>query len=136
MTPRQIELLQNTLSELRRQSVFAAQLFYCRLFTRRPGLRRLFGGAPDFHGTRLLSVMSAAIAGLADPKLGAALRALVARPPIRDTLREADCLHAVGDALQWMLEEHFRGQLPVEVHEAWRTAYQRVAELAAETRLH
>jgi hemoglobin-like flavoprotein len=120
MTPRQIELLENTLSELRHRSVFAAQLFYCRLFARRPGLRRMFGGAPDFHGTRLFSVMRAAVAGLADR---------------RDFRGQGNHAEVIGDALHWMLERHFHGQLTAEVREAWRAAYPRIAQ-AVENELH
>lgn len=111
MTPRQIDLLERTLFELRRQSIFASQLFYCRLFARRPGLRRLFAGRPDFHGTRLLGAMAGAVGGLSD------------RQPVREGAVQADRLDVIGEALQWMLERHFHGQLSAEVREAWSTAY-------------
>jgi hemoglobin-like flavoprotein len=120
MTPRQIELIENTVSELRRRSVFAAQLFYCRLFAQRPGMRRLFGGSPDFHGTRLLTVMKTAVADLSYPGTMAG---------------HGDNTHVIGDALHWMLERHFDGQLSAEVREAWRAAYQRIA-LVLERELH
>src|SRR5262245_20097952 len=129
VTPQQIELLEQTLSELRRQSVFAAQLFYCRLFSLRPRLRRLLSGRPDFHGTRLLSVMSAAVAGLSDPGHFAGLLSLAARPAVREALLQGDCVRVIGDAVHWMLERHFGGQITVEVREAWRAAHIRITQV-------
>lgn len=120
MTPRQIEVLRASLDELRLNPAFAARLFYSRLFTRRPQLRRLFDGAPDEDGARLLSVMHAALAALSDPQR---LVGLLARPSVREGLREAECLSAIGDALHWMLEHYLHAPLNVEVREAWRIAY-------------
>jgi len=123
MTPRQIEVLETSLGELRLNPAFAARLFYCRLFTRRPRLRRLFGGAPDADGARLLWVMNAAFVSLSDPQRLVGLLTLFARPNLREGLREAECLGAVGDALNWMLEHYLHAPLNAEVREAWRTAY-------------
>jgi hemoglobin-like flavoprotein len=128
MTAREIELLEHTLAELRRRSMFASQLFYCRLFARRPALRRLFGGTPDFHGTRLLAVMASAVAGLSDQQLFCTLVRMVGRPPVRETLTQGNCVQEIGDALQWMLERHFHGQLSAEVRDAWRSAYRGLAQ--------
>ena len=123
MTPRQIELLGASLEELRLNPAFAARLFYCRLFTRRPRLRRLFGGTPDMDGVRLLWVMNAAFASLTDSQRLVGLLTLFTRPSLREGLREAECLIAVGDALNWMLEHYLHAPLNVEVREAWRIAY-------------
>src|SRR5574341_2441457 len=117
-----LELLQETLSELRRNSKFAAQLFYCRLFTHRPRLRRLLGGAPDFDGTRLLSVMGTAVAALKNPERFVGLLTLFARPGVRESLRDVDCLSAVDDALQWMLKHHLNGQFTAEVRSEEHTS--------------
>jgi hemoglobin-like flavoprotein len=129
MTPRQIEVLETSLGELRLNPAFAARLFYCRLFSRHPRLRRLFGGAPDMDGARLLWVMNTALASLSDPQRLVGPLTVFAHPSVRETLREADCLGAVGDALNWMLEHYLHAPLNAEVREAWRIAYARFASV-------
>ena len=130
MTPQQIELLQASLQHLQRDSVFAAQLFYCRLFTRCPRLRRVFGGAPDFDGKRLLWALSAVTAALAEPQRLVGLLTYFARPTVRDALRYGDCLEAVGDAMQWMLLKHGLGH-PQPVRDAWQAAHRRISDVVA-----
>jgi hemoglobin-like flavoprotein len=126
MTPKQIELLEATLHELRRNPVLAAQLFYCRLFARRPALRRLLGGRPDFDGSRLFAVISTALAGLSHPPHFVGLLNLFARPAVHQTLRASEYASVIGDALQWMLKKHLHVRCTDEVRDAWRAAYERV----------
>lgn len=126
MTQKQIELLEATLHELRRNPVLAAQLFYCRLFARRPALRRLLGGRPDFDGSRLFAVISTALAGLSHPQHFLGLINLFARPAVHQTLRAGDYAEVFGEALLWMLSKHLHVNFTAEVRDAWRTAYERV----------
>ena len=129
MTPRQIELLEATLQDLRRDPVYAAQLFYCRLFARRPALRRLLGGRPDSDGSRLFAVMSTALAGLSHPPHFVGLFKVLASAPVHETLRAGDYTGVIGEALHWMLKKHLEESCTDEVHEAWRAAYSRVLEI-------
>lgn len=126
MTPKQIELLEATLQELRRDPALAAQLFYCRLFARRPALRRLLGGRPDFDGSRLFAVISTALAGLSHPQHFLGLLNLFAHPAVHETLRASDYADVTGEALDWMLRKHLHVNFTAEVRDAWRAAYERV----------
>jgi hemoglobin-like flavoprotein len=128
MTPEQIELLEASLHHLKRDSVFAAQLFYCRLFSRCPRLRRVFGGTPDFDGRRLFWALNAVSAALADPQRFVGLLTILARPMVRDALRYADCIDAVNDAMQWMLLKHGLGH-PQPVREAWQAAHRELSDV-------
>lgn len=132
MTQKQIELLEATLHELRRNPVLAAQLFYCRLFARRPALRRLLGGRPDFDGSRLFAVISTALAGLSHPPHFVGLLNLFARPAVRETLRAGDYASVIGEALRWMLEKHDHVHWTDEVRDVWRTAYERVLAIVGD----
>jgi hemoglobin-like flavoprotein len=126
MTQKQIELLEGTLHELRRDPVLAAQLFYCQLFARRPAMRRLLGGRPDIDGSRLFAVISTALAGLSHPQHFVGLLNLFARPAVHETLRAGAYAGVIGEALDWMLKEHPHVRWTVEVRDAWRAAYERV----------
>ena len=126
MTPKQIELLEATLHELRRDPALAAQLFYCRLFARRPALRRLLGGRPDIDGSRLFAVISTALAGLSHPQHFLGLLNLFARPAVHETLRAGGNADVIGEALDWMLRKHLHVHFTAEVRDAWRAAYERV----------
>ena len=130
MTPEQIELLEASLQHLKRDSVFAAQLFYCRLFSRCPRLRRVFGGTPDFDGRRLLWALNAVTAALAEPQRFVGLLTFFARPAVRDALQHGDCIDAVGDAIQWMLLKHGLGH-PQPVREAWQVAHRKLSDMVA-----
>jgi hypothetical protein len=130
MTPEQIELLEGSLHQLKRDPAFAAQLFYCRLFSRCPRLRRVFGGAPDFDGRRLLWALNAVTAALADPQRLVGLLTFFARPAVRDVLRHGDSIDAVGDAMQWMLLKHGLGH-PQPVREAWEVAHRKLSDVVA-----
>src|SRR5688500_1785924 len=113
MTLEQIEVLEASLHHLRRDSVFASQLFSCRLSSRRPQMRRMFGGSPDLDGQRLLSALDEVKAALADPRRLSG--------PLPFFAEESECIDALDDAMQWMLLNHGLGH-PLPVREAWQSA--------------
>jgi hemoglobin-like flavoprotein len=125
MTLEEIDVLEASLQHLRREPVSAAQLFYCRLFTRRPQMRRMFGGSPDLDGQRLLSALDAVRAALADPRRLCGLDPFFAE--------QSDCIEALDDAMQWMLLNHGLGH-PLPVREAWQVAYRRLSDVVATRR--
>jgi hemoglobin-like flavoprotein len=129
MTPHQFDLIRVTLRELRHQPAGAAQLFYGRLFSQCPRLRPLFGAHLDLDGNRLFWALSTAIAGLSDPQRFAALLGLVVQPEAREHLRDRDHVAAIGEALQWMLENGLGEFYVAEVHEAWQAAHERFASV-------
>jgi hypothetical protein len=64
MTPRQIDLVQQSFAEVKPIAATAAELFYGRLFTLDPSLRPLFKGDIVRQGQMLMSMIGAAVAGL------------------------------------------------------------------------
>ena len=64
MTPRQIHLLQETFAQVAPMSETAAALFYDRLFTLDPSLRRLFKGDMQDQGRKLMQMLAVAVRGL------------------------------------------------------------------------
>jgi hemoglobin-like flavoprotein len=129
MTLEQIEVLEASLHHLRRDSVLAAEVFYGRLFSRRPQLRRMFGGSPDADGRRLLLALNAVTVTLADPQQLVGLFTLFARPPGQDALDHVECIDAFRDATQWMLLKHGPGH-PRPVRAAWHAAYRKLSDAA------
>lgn len=128
MTPFQLDVVRVTLHELRRSPERAAGLFYYRLFRQRPGVRPVFGAAFDADGKRLLWILSAALAGLADPQRFLELRRVFARSEARELLADPDDASAIGDALQWMLKHHLGDFYTAEVREAWQAACRRISD--------
>lgn len=124
-------MLKTSLHALKHDQAFAAQLFYCRLFSRRPGLRRVFGGRPDFDGARLHRAMSAAVDALSDPQQRmVGLLTFFARPSVREALSQGDCMGAIGDAVQWMLLKHGHGH-PQPVRDAWLAVHREISDVVA-----
>lgn len=126
MTPFQIDVLEVTMRELRREPAFAAGLFYGSLFTKRPGLKPMFGTAFDHDGRRLLWILNVGIAGLSDPQRFVGLLTLFARPAVREHLKDRGCVLAIGYALQRMLEHHLAEFYTVDVRQAWQAAFQQI----------
>ena len=123
-------MLKTSVHALKHDQAYAAQLFYCRLFSRCPRLRRLFGGKPDFDGARLLWALNAVIGALSEPQRFVGLLTLFTRPSVRDAFRHGDCMGALGDALQWMLLKHRPGH-PQHVRDAWQVAHREIADVIA-----
>lgn len=126
MTPSQLDVLELTMRELRREPAFAAGLFYGNLFARRPSLRPVFGAAFDHDGRRLLGILNVVVAGLTDPQRFLGLLTLFARPEIREHLDDQRCVLAIGHALQRMLEHHLADFYTEDVRDAWQAAYTHV----------
>ena len=123
-------MLKTSLHALKSDRAFAAQLFYCRLFSRCPRLRRVFGGKPDFDGARLLWALNAVIGALSEPQRFVGLLTLFTRPSVREAFQHGDCMGAIGDALQWMLLKHRPGH-PQHVRDAWHAAHRELSDVVA-----
>ena len=64
MTPRQIQIIQETFAQVESISDTAAALFYDHLFTLDPSLRHLFKGDMQEQGRKLMSMIAFAVKGL------------------------------------------------------------------------
>ncbi len=123
LSPREIEILQNTLHDLRRDPIRAAELFYGRLFKKDPSLFPLLSASFDLAGSRLLRTLRAGIEGLQDHAHLVGLLTFCARPAVRERLLDGESMRAVGDALMWMLQEHLGERLTDDARAVWRGAY-------------
>ncbi len=123
MTPTQIDLVQRSFTQVKPIAATAAELFYNRLFSLDPSLRRLFtGGDMARQGQMLMSMIGAAVAGLRDLEtLSPVVRGLGARH-VGYGVQPSHYL-VVGAALIWTLEQGLADDFTPEVREAWTEAY-------------
>jgi hemoglobin-like flavoprotein len=122
MTPRQIELVQQSWQKVVPIQSEAATLFYTRLFDTDPALRPLFKGDLPEQGRKLMNMISVAVRGLSR------LDALV--PAVRDLGKrhhaygvQPEHYSTVAASLLWTLERGLGDAFTSEVKEAWTTAY-------------
>jgi len=122
MNPRQIELVQQSFAQVAPIADTAAGLFYDRLFTLDPALRKLFRGDMKQQGTKLMQMIGAAVRGLNDvPKLVPVLHGLGKRHGgYGVTPRDYD---TVGQALMWTLGQGLQSAFTPEVRSAWEVFY-------------
>lgn len=123
MTPRQIDLVQQTFAQVKPIAAAAAALFYNRLFTMDPSLRALFKpGDMTTQGQMLMSMIGAAVGGLRNlEQLAPVVRNLGARH-VGYGVRPAHYA-TVGAALLETLELGLGAAFTPEVRDAWAAAY-------------
>jgi hemoglobin-like flavoprotein len=128
MTPKQIDLVQNSFALVKPIAATAAELFYNRLFSLDPGLRPLFRGDMAKQGQMLMSMIGSAVAGLRNlDTLAPVVRKLGARH-VGYGVRDAHYA-TVGAALIWTLETGLGDKFTPEVREAWTSAYGLLADV-------
>jgi len=123
LSAHEIEILHGTLHDLRRDPIRASELFYGRLFKNDPSLFPLMSASFDLAGSRLLRTLKSGIEGLKEPSDLVGLLTFCARPDVRERLLDGKSMHAVGDALMWMLQQHLAERFTDEVRVIWRGAY-------------
>jgi len=122
MTPTQIDLVQRSFADVKPIAATAAELFYHRLFTLDPDLRRLFKGDMARQGQMLMSMIGAAVSGLKNlDALAPVVRQLGARHVGYGVKTEH--YQTVGTALLWTLEQGLGDKFTPDVREAWTSAY-------------
>lgn len=126
MTPREIEIVQQTFEKVRPIAPAAAELFYGKLFELDPTLRPLFKGDIREQGRMLMSMIAGAVRGLSNAA------ALV--PVLTDLGRRHEAYGVidrhyvtVGSALIWTLEQGMGKDFTAEVRDAWCAAYELMA---------
>lgn len=122
MTPRQVELVQQSWAKVEPISEAAGKLFYGKLFELDPALRGMFRGDLGEQSRKLMSMISFAVRGLTR------LEAIV---PGVQALGRRHAGYGVQDrhyntvaiALLWTLGQGLGEEFTAEVREAWATAY-------------
>jgi hemoglobin-like flavoprotein len=123
MTPKQIELVQQTWAQIEPVSEAAAAIFYARLFAIDSEASTLFAAADmSRQRVKLVLTLSEIVRGLTgDSQLPAKLKEL-GRRHVAYGVRPEHYL-TVRDALLWMLAKMLAPEFPNETREAWAAAY-------------
>jgi hemoglobin-like flavoprotein len=126
MTPRQIALVQESWKLVQPIADKAAELFYNRLFSLEPSVRRLFTGDMTEQGRKLMSMISVAVNSLARlQSIAPAVQALGRRHAGYGVQKHHYAV--VETALVWTLAVGLGEKFTRETEEAWRTAYRVLA---------
>jgi hemoglobin-like flavoprotein len=126
MTPRQVQLVQASFSNVRLMADAAARLFYHRLFTLEPALKPLFRSDITEQGRKLMAMLGFAVRGLARPE--AILPGLAELGRRHAGYGVEDRHYAiVGSALLWTLEQGLGEEFTDELKQAWADAYELIA---------
>jgi hemoglobin-like flavoprotein len=127
MTPEQIKLVQRTWRAVLPVGDTAAELFYGKLFSLDPGLRRLFKNDMVETGRNLTAMISVAVGMLHKPeRIVLAVRQLGERHAGYGVERRH--YELVGTSLIWALEKCLGEAFTPEVKAAWLAIYAFLAE--------
>ena len=122
MTPRQIQIVQDSFQKVAPIAEIAADLFYARLFEIDPSLRPLFKTDMKRQGMTLMTMLTSGVRGLANPQaLVPVLRGLGRRHVSYGVKDEH--YDTVGKALLDTLAHAFGDDFTPETRDAWTAAY-------------
>lgn len=126
LSPRQIELVQQTFDQVKPIADAAAGLFYDRLFVIAPQARALFPDDLTDQRKKLMQALAFAVGSLRAPeRVLPALREMGARHVAYGARDEH--YPVVGEALLWTLERGLGDAFTPEVRDAWAATYGLVA---------
>jgi nitric oxide dioxygenase len=122
MTPRQVELVQETFKQVVPVRLQVARMFYGRLFSLDPTLSRLFHGNLEEQGDKLTAMLGRVVGEL--HRVHTILDSIKALA-VRHSTYGVETGHyvTVGAALLWTLEEGLGPAFTEEVKDAWTAAY-------------
>jgi hemoglobin-like flavoprotein len=128
MTNDQKILVQSSFGKVAPIADVAATLFYTRLFELDPSLRRLFRGALDEQGRKLMQMLGVAVAGL--DHLEALVPAVEALGRRHAAYGVTEAHYAtVASALLWTLEQGLGEDFTPQVRAAWVAVYAVLADV-------
>ena len=127
LTPRQIQLVQESFAKVKPIAAQAAGIFYGKLFEFDPALRKLFKGDMDAQGKKLMTVLAVAVDSL---------KRLDQLVPVLEQLAERHVQYGVeiadyttvGNALLQTLKAGLGDDFTPETRQAWIAVYQLVAD--------
>lgn len=128
MTPKQIELVQSSWTQVLPIQEQAAELFYGKLFELDPALRSLFKTEFKEQGRKLMASLNVVVQGLT--RLETILPSVqqLGRRHKDYGVRDRD-YDTVAAALLWTLEQGLGAAFTPEVKEAWASAYAILAKV-------
>ena len=122
MTPRQIEIVQQSFAKVAPIADVAAGLFYTRLFELDPSLRKLFSGDMKKQGGMLMSMLASGVRGLSNPNALLPVLTMLGRRHAGYGVVDAHYT-TVAQALLWTLEQGLGADFTPETRDAWVAAY-------------
>jgi hemoglobin-like flavoprotein len=129
LTKEQKQIVQQTFTQVAVDSDSVAALFYDRLFTLDPTLRRMFPEDMSDQRAKLIQTLWVAIRSLHNPEvLAPTVRALGERHVSYGV--KAEHYATVGSALLWTLERGLKDDFTPEVRAAWTAVYYFLANTA------
>jgi len=128
MTPRQVEVVQQSFQQVAPIAELAADLFYARLFELDPSLRRLFKGDMKRQGGMLMSMIGSAVRGLSNPNALIPVLTALGRRHAGYGVMDAHYT-TVAEALLWTLEQGLGDAFDAEMRAAWTAAYMLMASV-------
>ena len=131
MTPEATKLVQVTFKQLEAEADHAAAVFYERLFTLDPALRKLFIGDLESQGRKLMATLKMITQTI--DALYAIMPAIesLAFQHVRFHVKPSD-YETFGNALIEMLEFELGSDFTPQVRDAWQQAYTEIASLMKE----
>jgi nitric oxide dioxygenase len=128
LTPREIELVQESFALVDPIADDAAGLFYSKLFEIDPSTQRLFKGDMADQGRKLMGVLKTAISSLDKfDQLVPVLKIMGQRHLTYGV--EFKHYESVAKALLWTLKEGLKDAFTPETEQAWAKAYTALAEV-------
>ena len=128
LSPREVELLQQSWRSVLPVGDVAAELFYGKLFSMDPKLRLLFKNDMREQGRNLTAMISVAVGGLSHPeRIERAVHSLGRRHAAYGV--EERHYETVAVALLWALEKCLGDAFTPEIRSAWTKAYELLAGL-------
>jgi hemoglobin-like flavoprotein len=128
MTPKQIELVQNSWQHVVTNVAEAGEIFYARLFDKNPQLRSMFSTDIREQSRKLVSIISFAVKKLNNlSEVISDVQALGRRHGKYGV--QPSHYVVVADSLLWTLEKGLGDKWNEEVREAWTRLYTTLAEI-------
>jgi nitric oxide dioxygenase len=122
MTPSQVALIQQSVTQIAPISVPAAALFYGRLFEIAPEVKPLFRGDMAEQGRKLMATLAVVVNGLTNLETILPAASALAKRHVGYGVK-ASHYAPVGAALLWTLEQGLGPAWTPELAAAWTAAY-------------
>ena len=125
MRPEQMTAVTTSFQRLLLREEMLAVLFYQRLFALEPSVKPMFGDDMRAQGRKFVDMVQIVVAGMHDPDLFDAMRALGQRH--REYGVRAEHYATVQTALLWALQQALNEHYTIEVEQGWTALYTMVA---------
>jgi len=122
MTPKQIELVQQSFAKVVPISAKAATLFCSRLFETAPEVKSLFRDDMEERGRKLMATLAVVVNGLSDLETILPAASVLAKRHVGYGVK-ASHYAPVGAALLWTLQQGLGPAWTPELAAAWSAAY-------------